>query len=187
MIKRILIVFTLYFSIGLLSVIVYSCDKQQDVKICDIIFEPGHVFRTNPDEPFHFKDEIFFSVWSITESPSCYIPQLNIIESCYAAKDCYSFQNKLNESSYELYFSKPLYYNNDTIEANTDIMKNAEILGQITIRIREECTGVLSTIYFEQPLFQSLAFQEGVYDVKFVCLTDDFKEFEKYTKVYFVE
>lgn len=187
MTTKIITLFLLYVGLG---VFLHSCGiMKYDATICDIRFAALHsTFSTDDQQPDKFGDKIGFEITSIEKSPTCYVPTtFQLFNAAYATTKCAVFQNELLTSTYELYLDRPILLNNDTINANTNLLAIPAIISATTIELFEDCKFVSSTILFQQKLIDKITFEEGIYKVTFNCMTSDDKSFEKTREVIFKE
>lgn len=185
---KFIILTIMYFGFGISTFT--SCGEllKYDATICDISFGGlNSDFATNSAQPDKFSGRIGFEIQSISKSPTCLLPTIQLFNSAYATSKCAVFQNQLLKSSYELSFDRPIILNGDTINSNTNLLAITNIAGNTDINLDEDCKFVTSTIVFRQELIDQIVFELGDYLVTFKCSTSDNKTFLKTRRVIFIE
>ncbi|MBN2745830.1 MAG: hypothetical protein JXR34_03815 [Bacteroidales bacterium] len=76
-------------------------------------------------------------------------------------------------STFEILLDKPIYYKNDTIPENTNLLKVPHFAYHIDIETINHCEKKESYITFYTDISEFIDFEGTIYDVTFTCLTND--------------
>ncbi len=166
--KKIILIGLTYTIFIIIAAINNSCFIDKEEYICNINLT-AYQTQKSPELPYQLKFMVYGAYWG----NSCSLPKIKLTQSCYAFTQCVDYQNELVPSTFEILFDKPIYYKNDTIPENTNLLKVPQFADHFDIETQNECSKKVSYITFDTDISEFMDFEGTIYVVLFKCTTSD--------------
>ena len=184
--KKASIIIIIGFSISLLI----SCFSTEHYLIKGIKFYG--VELSNPDENYYdevndtMSNQLFFQILGESEYQYGYLNNSFSINSCYATSVPKELDNYILIDSLQLRFDSDIYFENDTIKANTDLWNHPKLKGykKCFNKSDESVFHIQYIIGFIDSFYDKIRIPNKDYKIELTCKTNDGLTFVKQISLY---